>query len=1255
MQIKRHPEMHSYSYQLRSIRAQRYIALAHVMLDADYPAATSPVAAFRQGTWLFCRIVISLVLAISAVSGGAPMPASAQVPTGAVLADGNAVVTGFSGIQLPTLIAPGVDPAERSSINLDGPVVRVIDLQAPGAPPQAQTLVAPKPFTVTAGQIGQVFGVALDNAVPPNIYVAATSVFGLPIVVPDANNDGMPDRAEEGTANATLMAGLFGPTAQGGGPGSIWRIDGTTGEVRLFANITLDGAANSGPALGGLAFDPAGNTLFVADRETGMIHRFDMAGAETGRYDHGTQGRAAAGLGAVPFDPAQRLTITRPPFQPANPDSWGLAPPPRRIFGLAVRDGRLYYAVAESLQIWSVAISPDGAFGNDARIEVTIPPGQSASEISSIAFDNQGSMLLAERTAPTGAFNFVALTEAGGRVLRYAPTPSATGVAWQPDPDEYAIGFPAELRNGDGGAAVGYGYDPSGRIDRNSCGGFLWSTGAQLRSTSDAALATQLASGGAAAVDGLQGNGIDLVRPANVPPLQSYFIDYDDTFDDPNARGHIGDIVVFRSCARARLGGLPPSGPPVGPAPGAEPGYPPGPPPGEPVIPIEPVGPADGGFAGFGPGPDFFPIGPWPDPPPPLCPIGTQFHQNGILCCPAGQVPGPDGQCRSPCTNGSTVPADMGDCRRGFQPVGPGGNYQTAVCWNNTAPVQVPDPACVGSIASNCWKCPKPPHASCEPTQTVQPAPFPLTQNSLWSNGTCPPRCLPPGWDRGNDGACHPPGVVCPAGQQAWPARLCCLNGTAPDNVTGQCAPGLFIPPEWYLDFLATGSGPCPPPHNWCSFYEFTITGRQRFGRGSLTQRITLPAGSDFPSARITRGAKYCPASAWSCAKTGDTVTCSAQNCGLAPGDQVVLRIEGKVAPNQTTPVTAPVEKTACGVLETAPVAGRGPAGIEQAAAGARERQRLDGQVTTDQRARTPSQQACWTVVLVPGTQATRPVPFASCAAGYAPTPDGQCCLAGQLTRSGICCPAGQRPSPDGRTCKPRCPEGRIWTGSACACPPGTIDLRGRCISRPIPPPPPSPPSCTGGKVLINGVCRCPEGTFERRGRCISRPTPPPPRPCTGGKVRVDRRCVCPQGTYERRGRCVVRPTPPPPITCPEGTYPRRGRCVPRARPPITCPQGTYLRRGRCVPRARPPITCPQGTYLRRGRCVPRARPPITCPQGTYLRRGRCVPRARPPITCPGGTYLRGGRCVPRPTLVPRQQLQQQIRRVRPSRRPSSQ
>jgi hypothetical protein len=48
-------------------------------------------------------------------------------PASGVIADGNAAVTGFSGAQVPTLIAPGVNP-DKITIDLNGPSMRVIDL-----------------------------------------------------------------------------------------------------------------------------------------------------------------------------------------------------------------------------------------------------------------------------------------------------------------------------------------------------------------------------------------------------------------------------------------------------------------------------------------------------------------------------------------------------------------------------------------------------------------------------------------------------------------------------------------------------------------------------------------------------------------------------------------------------------------------------------------------------------------------------------------------------------------------------------------------------------------------------------------------------------------------------------------------------------------------------------------------------------------------------------------------------------------------
>src|SRR5262245_17176866 len=274
----------------------------------------------------------------------------------AVYTPGDAAVTGFSGALPPVQIAPGTDPGEATFIDLNGPSLRVIDLRHMGGPPAAQLVGAPKRVTISAAHIGQVFGVALDDASAPNIYVGSTSACGLPIVAPGPG--GRSRHIKIGAANAVFMPGLWGPQ---GGPGSIWKIDGASGKVSPFANVTLDGQANSGPALGGLAFDPVSKSLFVADRETGFIHRFGLDGRERGRYDHGVTGRAAQGLAPVPGN-TQSLDVTKQQFDSSEPATWNYAPPERRVFGLAVHESRLYYAVADSLLVWSIGLNSDGSF-----------------------------------------------------------------------------------------------------------------------------------------------------------------------------------------------------------------------------------------------------------------------------------------------------------------------------------------------------------------------------------------------------------------------------------------------------------------------------------------------------------------------------------------------------------------------------------------------------------------------------------------------------------------------------------------------------------------------------------------------------------------------------------------------------------------------------------------------------------------------------------------------------------------------------
>ena len=378
-----------------------------------------------------------------------------------------------------------------------------------------------------------------------------------------------------GRRGASFMPAQWGP---GGGPGSIWKINGATGAVTLFANVTTSGKVNAGAALGGLAYDPATKSLFVADRETGLIHRFGTNGVDLGVYDHGVAGNAAVGLPTASAPAAPGMDISSPQFDSARPESWGYAAPERRVFGLAVRDRRLYYAVAEGLRIWSISLNPDGSFGTDARIELALPPAAGPTEISKITFDDEGRMFLAERPAPTGAQDFEVLSVPSiGRVLRYAMigVTEAKQPIWQPLPDEYAIGFPESLRNGNGGVAIGYNYDSAGTMNPASCGGFVWTTGEQLRHAADPKLVARLSQNDALAIDGLQGNPVWRIRRGDEPPLLSYFIDYADAPPDFQARGHLGDIAILRACTRdaAQLrmaprpaGGPPPAGMPKPPS-----------------------------------------------------------------------------------------------------------------------------------------------------------------------------------------------------------------------------------------------------------------------------------------------------------------------------------------------------------------------------------------------------------------------------------------------------------------------------------------------------------------------------------------------------------------------------------------------------------------------------------------------------------------------------------------------------------------
>ena len=443
----------------------------------------------------------------------------------AAMQPGEAFLTRFSGVT-GAAGAMVIDPA--------GTVGSIVDIRNPGRPPSGEHWVdEPQRRPVTAAEVGQVFGVALDGADPPNIFLSATSAFGLHTV-----------------AGGQWMPGLWGA---GGGPGTIWRLDAATGRVQPFADVRLGGRPNSGAALGNMAYDGSTAQIYVSDLETGMIHRIDATtGADLGQWDHGTAGRAkfvdaesgaGASLPAIAFDPSTQARIgdcAAGPFD-RTPACWNLAASGRRVWGVGVRQEpgstvrRLYYAVwsgpgagsgwesaAEDDRrsaVWSVGLAADGGFvAGDVRREFVVPDffveakdiataGYSR-PVSDITFDDCSStpvMLVSERGGHRNlglgtpeAFAF----PHESRTLRYEMDQAGN---WQPV-GRYDVGYADRQKEGvphlragsAGGAAFGYGYRADfSTIDRNAPGGFVWITGDALCSPDGPCRAPGGATGGA--------------------------------------------------------------------------------------------------------------------------------------------------------------------------------------------------------------------------------------------------------------------------------------------------------------------------------------------------------------------------------------------------------------------------------------------------------------------------------------------------------------------------------------------------------------------------------------------------------------------------------------------------------------------------------------------------------------------------------------------------------------------------------------
>ena len=722
----------------------------------------------------------------------------------------------------------GADPLDYLVIPPDGPAARVIDLSRLGG--QGGLSDVAKPFTVKAGQVGQVFGVALDDAPAPSIYLAATSAYGLSIGLADASGGGF-KRLLHGLQGAEFLPNQFGPAAQRGGPTSIWRVDGTTGQVTLFANIGDEGV-NAAASLGGLAYDPRSQQIFAADRATGLIHKLSLDGTDRGTFDHGLEARPANGLAEAPLTPVT-VDIASQSFDTEQPATWGYADPERLVFALAMRDDRLFYSVAAGPEIWSVGINRDGSFARDARFETAVEALGPGMEVSSIAFDNRGLLYVAERAPPTGAYDFTNVAEGGNsRVLRFRAktrVDSEPGL-WQPVPEQYAVGQLPDYRNADGGVALGRGYDSSGRIQMNACAVTLWSTGEQLLGDAPSV----------EPVDGLQGNDTQLVLPTNAPPTNSWFIAYGDKPGDRSFSGHMGAVVTL-PCEAAPVPGRRVVAPPPPPR-FSEPLPPP-----PPVLLGCPVGTFLVGDTCLLP---------------PSCPIGTRFRDGYCVSigCPPDMIR----------LNGTCLPPPI-HCER----------YETFVdgrCIPWRCPpdlVRMPNGYCGCPrdeiyVRGQCipQRCPPDMFMTrdgrCLPPQGCRPPMF------MDRNGRCVPpvgcrpplfmdrygRCVPPQGEcrppqiRDDNGRCvAPPGRPCPRGQERAD------NGRCRPVVQQACPDGQVRRGNRCLPVVAPPVNPGPETPN---------CGRgQRLVNGSCVDiRRPQPQSQDCPDGTVSRRGRCVPTQA---------------------------------------------------------------------------------------------------------------------------------------------------------------------------------------------------------------------------------------------------------------------------------------------------------------------------------------------------------------------------------------------------------
>lgn len=282
--------------------------------------------------------------------------------------------------------------------NGTGPVAGIFDIRDPvgnNAPLGAsnQPWAAPHGKHWTRAELGnnEVFGITLDDAPKPNVYLTSTAIYK--------------------TKFSSLDVIQNVP-----GTGQVWRIDGTTLAPSLCVTLPQS-TPTGGQGLGNIAYDAQHRQLFVTDFHDGKVHRIGTNCQYLDAYD--------------PFQPFGSYANT----------AGGFAPLGERLWGVGVFQARLYFARwsrdqlgGSPNEVWSIPLDPTGKPVGAPKLEIT-PPG--TMPVADIEFSLDGRMLLAQRSMNSTAGEAYS-TAHQSELLEYH---GASG-SWAPSANIFQLGDP---------------------------------------------------------------------------------------------------------------------------------------------------------------------------------------------------------------------------------------------------------------------------------------------------------------------------------------------------------------------------------------------------------------------------------------------------------------------------------------------------------------------------------------------------------------------------------------------------------------------------------------------------------------------------------------------------------------------------------------------------------------------------------------------------------------------------------------------